>query len=103
MDAHNDVVSDVSYAGLAMRGDILGLERRRRWGDDDKLSIVLSVATGRLRSTLLPQALRPLGHPDHLRARARRCTPHNHGRLHCPPSDGLTRRERPDPRPALHS
>jgi transposase len=29
--------------GLAMRGDILGLERRRRWGDDDKLAIVLSV------------------------------------------------------------
>lgn len=40
---HNDVVSDVSYAGLSMRGDILGLERRRRWGDDDKLAIVLSV------------------------------------------------------------
>lgn len=40
---HNDVVSDVSYAGLAMRGDILGLERRRRWGDEAKLGIVLSV------------------------------------------------------------
>lgn len=26
-----------------MRGDILGLERRRRWGDDEKLKIVLSV------------------------------------------------------------
>jgi len=26
-----------------MRGDILGLERRRRWDDDDKLAIVLSV------------------------------------------------------------
>lgn len=26
-----------------MRGDILGLERRRRWGDEDKLEIVLSV------------------------------------------------------------
>ena len=26
-----------------MRGDILGLERRRRWGDEQKLAIVLSV------------------------------------------------------------
>ena len=26
-----------------MRGDILGLERRRRWDDEQKLSIVLSV------------------------------------------------------------
>jgi len=26
-----------------MRGDILGLERRRRWSDEDKLEIVLSV------------------------------------------------------------
>ena len=26
-----------------MRGDILGLERRRRWSDKDKLEIVLSV------------------------------------------------------------
>lgn len=26
-----------------MRGDILGVERRRRWGDDDKLAIVSSV------------------------------------------------------------
>ena len=26
-----------------MRGDILGLERRRRWSDDEKLGIVLSV------------------------------------------------------------
>jgi len=28
-----------------MRGEILGLERRRRWSDDEKLSIVLSVGT----------------------------------------------------------
>lgn len=27
-----------------MRGEILGLERRRRWSDDEKLAIVLSVA-----------------------------------------------------------
>ncbi|MDP1667440.1 IS66-like element accessory protein TnpA [Phaeovulum sp.] len=40
---HSDVVNDVSYAGLAMRGDILGLERRRRWGEEEKLGIVLSV------------------------------------------------------------
>lgn len=40
---HNDVVNDVSCAGLVMRGDILGMERRRRWGDDKKLAIVLSV------------------------------------------------------------
>jgi transposase len=26
-----------------MRGDILGLERRRRWGEEEKLGIVLSV------------------------------------------------------------
>ena len=26
-----------------MRGEILGLERRRRWSDDEKLAIVLSV------------------------------------------------------------
>ena len=40
---HSDVVNDVSYAGLSMRGDILGLERRRRWSDEEKLGIVLSV------------------------------------------------------------
>jgi len=39
----NDVFSDVSYAGFAMRGEILGAERRRFWHEDDKLSIVLSV------------------------------------------------------------
>ncbi len=39
----NDVVSDVSYAGSAMRGEILGVERRRFWRDEDKLEIVLSV------------------------------------------------------------
>ncbi|NSY41629.1 transposase, partial [Leisingera sp. ANG59] len=27
----------------AVRGEILGLERRRRWSDDEKLAIVLSV------------------------------------------------------------
>ena len=39
----NDVVSDVSYAGIAMRVEILGQERRRRWRDDEKLAIVVSV------------------------------------------------------------
>jgi transposase len=40
------VVNDVSYAGPVMRGDILGLERRRRWCDEEKLEIVLSVGVG---------------------------------------------------------
>lgn len=40
---HNDVVSDVSYAGLRMRSEVLGVERRRRWDDEEKLGIVLSV------------------------------------------------------------
>ncbi len=39
----NYVVNDVSYAGSGMRGEILGLERRRFWRDDDKLEIVMSV------------------------------------------------------------
>ena len=39
----NDVISDVSYAGFGMRGEILGVERRRFWHDDDKLEIVMSV------------------------------------------------------------
>jgi transposase len=39
----NDVVSDVSYAGIAMRVEILGQERRRRWREDEKLAIVMSV------------------------------------------------------------
>ena len=29
-----------------MRGDILGLERRRRWCDEEKLEIILSVGVG---------------------------------------------------------
>jgi transposase len=52
---HNDVVNDVSYAGLAMRGDILGLERRRRWGDDEKLGIVLSVGVAGATVTQVAQ------------------------------------------------
>lgn len=34
---------DVSYSGFWMRVEILGDERRRRWSDDEKLEIVLSV------------------------------------------------------------
>ena len=40
---HSDVVSDVSNVEYVMRGEVLGVERRRRWSDDDKISIVLSV------------------------------------------------------------
>jgi transposase len=40
---YNDVVYDVSYFGGGMRGEILGVERRRRWSDEEKLSIVLTV------------------------------------------------------------
>jgi len=32
--------------GAVMRGEILGLERRRFWSDEDKLRIVTSVGTG---------------------------------------------------------
>jgi transposase len=42
----NDVISDVSYAGCGMRGEILGAELRRFWHDDDKLEIVMSVGVG---------------------------------------------------------
>jgi transposase len=52
---HSDVINDVSYAGLSMRGDILGLERRRRWGDEEKLEIVLSVGEGGATVTQVAQ------------------------------------------------
>lgn len=52
---HDDVVNDVSYVGLVMRGDILGLERRRRWSDDEKLEIVLSVGMGGATVTQVAQ------------------------------------------------
>ncbi|WP_081894768.1 hypothetical protein [Ruegeria halocynthiae] len=41
-----DVVSDVSYAGSAMGGEILGQERRRFWHDEDKLEIITSIGVG---------------------------------------------------------
>lgn len=51
----NDVVSDVSYMGSAMRGEILGLERRRYWSDEDKLEIVTSVGIGGATVTQVAQ------------------------------------------------
>jgi transposase len=39
----NDVVSDVSYARFAVRVEVLGQERRRRWSDAKKRDIVMSV------------------------------------------------------------
>lgn len=52
---HNDVVNDVSYVRLVMRGDSLGLERRRRWCDEEKLEIVLSVGVGGATVTQVAQ------------------------------------------------
>jgi transposase len=39
--------------GLVMRGDVLGLERRRRWRDEDKVRIVRSVGVGGVTVTQL--------------------------------------------------
>jgi len=52
---HNDVVKDVSYARLLMRGDILGRERRRRRGEEEKLEIVLSVGVNGASVTQVAQ------------------------------------------------
>ena len=41
--------------GLVMRGDVLGLERRRRWRDADKVRIVGSVGVGGVTVTQLAQ------------------------------------------------
>lgn len=38
-----------------MRGDILGVERQRRWGDDEKLGIVLSVGVNGATVTQVAQ------------------------------------------------
>ena len=40
---HSDVVNDVSWAEFAVRGDVLGRERRRRWHDEEKLAVILEV------------------------------------------------------------
>lgn len=39
--------------GLVMRGDVPGLERRRRWRDEDKVRIVASVGMGGVTVTRL--------------------------------------------------
>jgi transposase len=41
--------------GLAMRGEILGLERRRFWHDEDKLEIVTSIGVGGATVTQVAQ------------------------------------------------
>ena len=51
----NDVVNDVSYAGSAMRGELLGLERRRFWHDEDKLEIIMSIGVGGATVTQVAQ------------------------------------------------
>jgi len=51
----NDVISVVFYAGCAMRGEILGVERRRFWHDDDKLEIVMSVGVSGANVTQVAQ------------------------------------------------
>ena len=38
-----------------MRGEILGVERRRNWGDDEKLSIVSAVGVGGATVTQVAQ------------------------------------------------
>jgi len=39
--------------GLVMRADVLGVERRRRWRDEDKVRIVASVGVGGVTVTQL--------------------------------------------------
>ena len=41
--------------GGVMRGEILGVERRRYWGDDEKLAIVSSVGVGGATVTQIAQ------------------------------------------------
>ena len=52
---HSDIVNDVSYAWLAMRGDIVGLELWWRWDDEEKLGIVLSIGVGGATVTQVAQ------------------------------------------------
>ena len=51
----NDVISDVFYAGCAMWAEILGVERRRFWHDDDKFEIVMWVGVGGASVTQVAQ------------------------------------------------
>ena len=56
---HNDVVCDVSYAGLVMRGDVLGLERRRRRRAEvlrrGRLLVITAVTKGSPLRLLVPR------------------------------------------------
>lgn len=45
----------MSYAGVFMRDEILGLERRRFWRDEDKLEIVMSVGISGATMTQVAQ------------------------------------------------
>jgi transposase len=38
-----------------MRGEVLGIERRRRWGDEEKLAIVIAVGAGGATVTQVAQ------------------------------------------------
>lgn len=38
-----------------MRGEVLGVERRRRWSDDEKLSILMKVGVGGMTVTQVAQ------------------------------------------------
>ena len=38
-----------------MRGEVLGVERRRRWSDEEKLGIVMSVGVGGATVTQVAQ------------------------------------------------
>lgn len=38
-----------------MRGEILGVERRRRWDDDEKLAIISAVGVGDVTLTQVAQ------------------------------------------------
>jgi len=51
----SDVFSGVPYVGSAIRGEILGVERRRFWRDEDKLEIVTSVGVGGAMVTQVAQ------------------------------------------------
>ena len=51
----NDVANDVSYAGSVMRGELLGVEWRRFWRDEDKLEIIMLVGVGGATVTQVAQ------------------------------------------------
>ena len=47
---HSDVVGDVSYAKSFMQGEVLDVERRRPWNDDEKMAFISSVGIDRGQS-----------------------------------------------------